>query len=787
MKQPRHAIAVLALAVTLAWPAAARARRSLNKVDRELKNIEGQLSYYLTTIKPPKQTMTKRERGKRLIDGMVLYRMKDYSRAAIVLMDIVSRFPGTSEADEAAFFLADSMFQQREFVVARKNFQKVVQSGRSNPYYQLALQRLLELEMRRAAVLGQPKTADAERFRQVEALLRKIESIPPGRREDSVDYVRGKYLFFRERVAEALKVFSGLGRSHPYHLQAVYFIGVCHIKAGRLNAAQATYKQLIDAVIFNRLKLENATERKVLQLIIMAAARLAYVRGKEPDVERAIELYNAVPRKSAYFDDALYERAWAYLKAKRYDRAVQALEMLNVANPKYGRADEARVLLGNLKIQTKDFGGAKAIFRKAANSLRPVVRKLRGLQDSGIEPKVIFNQLTSDNLDKFDIEIRLPKLALRWLRKQPELKRAMMVLDDMKSVQAMIEQSHKLIRAIERKLRLGSQISRFPALAAARARAADFETQLLRLRTALAAHLRDLVRSLMSAEDRARLDRLRKRRKELAARLEKLPKSSDAYNTRLKKIRELFDQIDSDALTVQLEVKNLENMLKAIESYYFRTIERQRVPKAVMKKNLAAVRKQIRVLKGLVQGLREDLADGKNNIGIGDAVMVYEKRLRKQYRAVLQREQQITAAAAQRLTPDKARRKARIDALLGRIGKAQQNLKGVNQRIDGYLAAKRAEVLRVLAEEKAKLSGYRQQVKLFAPSSQEVVGGVALQNFRKVSQRVQSVLVKADVGVLDVVWAIKNLAKGRYEKRESLFMRAMEALKRKYREPRGMK
>ena len=107
------------------------------------------------------------------------------------------------------------------------------------------------------------------------------------------------------------------------------------------------------------------------------------------------------------------------------------------------------------------------------------------------------------------------------------------------------------------------------------------------------------------------------------------------------------------------------------------------------------------------------------------------------------------------------------------------------ERIDGYLAAKRAEVLRVLAEEKAKLNGYRQQVALYAPTSKEVVGGVALQNFRKVSQMVQSVLVKADVGVLDVVWAIKNLAKGQYEKKESLFMRAMEALKLKYREPRG--
>lgn len=764
----------------------AQARRSLGKIDTRLRNIEGQVAYYLTTIRPPNTRLTGKALTKRLIDGMVLYRMKDYSRAAIVLMDIVNRYPGTQEAAEAAFFLGDSMFQQREFVVARANFQRVVQAGPTNPYYQLGLQRLLELEMRRAAVLGVRQSADPQRMKKVERLLALIEAIPPGRREASVDYVRGKYLYFRGRVQAALKVFGSIGRSNPYYVQAVYFLGVCNIKAGKLNAAAAVYQRMIDEVIFGYFKPKGRTQRRVLQLLIMAAARLAYVRGQTRDVEKAIEFYNAIPRKSPYFDDALYERAWAYLKARRYDRAVQALEMLNVANPKYGRSDEARVLLGNLKIQTRDFSGAKAVFRKAAQALRPVVRKLRGLQDAGVDPKAIFAQLTSDNLEAFDIKIRLPKLALRWLRRQPGLKRAMMVLDDIKAIRQMVDESHRLIRVIERKLRLGSQISQFPALAVARARAADFETNLLSLQGDLAAHLRHLVRDLLTPAERAELDRIRARRKQLEQELAKLPKSSDAYSTRVKKVRSLFDRIDSDALVIQIDIKNLEAMLKAISDYYYRTIKTQRMPRAVMKRNLAAVRKQIKTLKGLVQSLRDDVADARNNIGIGDAVMVYEQRLRRQYRAALRRERDIAAKAASRLTPGKASRKARIDALMARIGRARQNLASVNRRIDAYLAAKRKDVLRVLAEEKAKLAGYRQQMALYGPSSREVVGGVALQNFRRVSQMVQAVLVKADVGVLDVVWAIKKLAKSRYEKKEALYMRAMEALKKKYQEPRGV-
>ena len=80
--------------------------------------------------------------------------------------------------------------------------------------------------------------------------------------------------------------------------------------------------------------------------------------------------------------------------------------------------------------------------------------------------------------------------------------------------------------------------------------------------------------------------------------------------------------------------------------------------------------------------------------------------------------------------------------------------------------------------------GYHQQLAAYAPDGREVVGGVTYENFRRVSQRVYSVLVKADVGVLDVVWAVKNLTKTTYEQRDSEIMKALEMLKEKYREAR---
>ena len=778
------AIALLMVGLLVGPPEAA-ARRSVSQIRSQVQTIEGQVSHYLSSIKPPTRRLTHRQLMKRLIDGMVLYRMKDYSRAAIVLMDIVTHYKGSAPASEAAFFLADSMFQQREFVVARSYFHQVVASGSSNRYYQLALQRLLELEMRRSALIGVSQTAEPERLKQVQELLQKIQAIPVDRRESSVEYVRGKYLFFRNRVRDALAVFAGLGPKHPYYLQAIYFTGVCHIKLGRLNAASAVYERFIEKVLFGYYRPRTVTQRRIVQLVIMAAARLAYYKGREKNVEHAIELYNAIPRKSAYFDDALYERAWSYLKVKRYEQAVKTLELLAVSNSNYGRSDEARVLLGNLKIQTGDFAGAKDVFRKAAQELRPVYRRLRGYKDARLDPKLIFAQLTASNIEQFEIKIRLPKLALRWLRKQPEVKRALLMLGDLTAIKRMIAESHELMRTIQRKLKSGSQIGAFPTLAVARARAVDFESQLLGLRGDLSHHLQDILAPNASAQERAALERLRAERKRLAEALKAAPRNTEAYKTRIEKIKRMFNRVDSDALEQEIRIRYLEKALSALKSYYFRTIRTQRLPKAVLERNAVRLRKRIAALQSTIKDVRRDIADARSNVGIGDAVMQYEGQLRAQYKGVLAKEQQLAAAVVGRLTPDQQRRKVQIDALMAKMERLQGNLDQVNRRIDLFLAAKRAKVMRVLGEERVKLAAYSQQLGVYQPSSAEVVGGVALQNFRRVSQKVYEVLVKADVGVLDVVWAIKNLAKGRYERRESLYMRAMEALKTKYREPRG--
>src|SRR5262249_56376606 len=79
-----------------------------------------------------------------------------------------------------------------------------------------------------------------------------------------------------------------------------------------------------------------------------AAGRLHY-EGDQPS--DAIDHSLTISRHSPYFDGALFEVAWVYVKAKEFDKALRALELLALANPKSAMLPDVRILEGNLRIR----------------------------------------------------------------------------------------------------------------------------------------------------------------------------------------------------------------------------------------------------------------------------------------------------------------------------------------------------------------------------------------------------------------------------------------------------
>jgi len=93
-----------------------------------------------------------------------------------------------------------------------------------------------------------------------------------------------------------------------------------------------------------------------------------------------------------------------------------------------------------------------------------------------------------------------------------------------------------------------------------------------------------------------------------------------------------------------------------------------------------------------------------------------------------------------------------------------------------------AEMQKVLGEEGAKLTGYRTQLATLEGQSEDVVGGIALLNFRQVRQRFYDLVLRADVGTIDVAWAVREEHRTRGETLTRERARALQSLDDEYRD-----
>jgi hypothetical protein len=109
--------------------------------------------------------------------------------------------------------------------------------------------------------------------------------------------------------------------------------------------------------------------------------------------------------------------------------------------------------------------------------------------------------------------------------------------------------------------------------------------------------------------------------------------------------------------------------------------------------------------------------------------------------------------------PGDARVKAeQIESILERTHAVQSKLGNFNGHIDSILDARLKEYQSQLVDEKAHVLVYRTTLNGYVGESAEVGGGVVADNLKKVTKRFYDVVVRSDVGIVDVAWALKDSA-----------------------------
>ena len=718
----------------------------LERSERSLDDIEAR---YLN----PELAATNLPIATRFSDAKVAHTIGDYEKASILMLDVVTRTDRSyAPRREALFILADSLYQLRNFIGARGYLRELVDQG-TGEYYQESLERLLEIAY------------ETRNYEGVDALYAKLD----GSRAVSapVDYLRGKTLFSQGDYAAARASFERAAQERSLFSQATYYIGVCHVSEGNLDAARAAFVELETP------KGNSFDDDRIASLASMAIGRLAYEKG---DYNEAIRYYNKIPRNDPAFSDAAYEATWALVQLDELDAARRNVEVILFSEPTPERYTEAMLLRATLSVREKDYDTALASFRDVLDRYDPVREQFDAFAAKHGDLSVFFAGVVNE-----DLELRLPpglpsirtdyaeKTPREWLTEGGRMERALTMTGDLATTRDSIEEALAQLEQIEARLNSNARADAFPVIREGLSRSTSIESQLLSVRAALLARQEALTLPSLSGADASSYAQRKAAREALAARVDAIPKNASELDARGKAADENFTMMRRRLDELAYIIEDLRRELEAIES--LQRAEGQNLSPADLAKVeslKAEVSAELDALERERVELSRDIELARQQVGGGDTIATSEREIRLAYRRALADD----AAFLSRF--GSSAELTRIARIRDRIPPAEARVDGFNDKMYGLVDGKLTDLRDRIAVERKLLTDHRASLDEVTGSSRRVVGEVAFGNFLRQRSELDRVLLQADVGTMNVLFTKKEQVTGEIN---VLFQERTEELK----------
>jgi tetratricopeptide (TPR) repeat protein len=692
---------------------------------------------------------------RRVLDAQVLYNLKNYEEAATILLDVVEKYPGTLAYDDAINLLGEALYQAHDFYTARGYLEKAVVKKTGTKAESHALQRLIEISLR---------TGDYE---HVDEYLKRIQNLSLANMEPSVPYVRAKYYYFSGKLDDAMNALSAIPANSPYYLQGRYFVATIQVKRGDLAGAAVTFDSIV------KQQAPDDSGKEIQDLSRMAIARILYERSQ---FDKAIDAYGAIPRQSKYFADALQEQAWTFIKAKEWQKAYRALDLLLLANPETPDAPELRLTMGNLNLRMSNFFLANDTFGKVRDEFEPVHRQLQQVIVKAQADPTYFDTLVGKSLDKFDIATFVPPTAAKWVRAEPEVARMSTLATNVGEMQRDLEDSQKLVDRIDKVMKGSGRAGIFPDLASARTKSVEMLNLTVNIRQKVAGKMRALLEPTLTAEERAKLDALAMQRDGLQRQLTNAPTNEAAVKDHEAAMKAGYGDLDRQASELNVEIQSLDAQLVAVESYYRSSRSEQKIRPEDIQGPVRDMRTAIDELRTMHDQIREEIADATREATTAGSAGQADRETTQRLTELLRQEGEVQDAAKVRLSSNDRVAADRLGGLMARCDSVQGKLNEFDKKVDAQVEVRLDTVRKYLVTEKDELAQAGGKLGGIIDDSKMLGGGLAQAMFTKVADKFYDLVVKSDVGIIDVAWGLKDQKTGAVNKLTNQKNQEMKAL-----------
>ncbi len=693
----------------------------------------------------------------------MLLRTKDYQRAVAELSKVLELHRSGNVAEtgyaDASFMIGEAYFQSRQYLSARRHFREILDQGMKpifESYVGRAISRLVDVALR----TGDPESLDY--------VFARLDRVPASDRSGSLAYARAKVLFAKRDLAAARQALNVVPAGSDYALQSQYLLGVILIRevtplvtstpapgtapVASAAAAPAPVSRFAAAIEqfrkVTRMPAETAEHRHVVDLAWMAVGRLFHESDAYLD---AAEAYSHINRGSPEFATMLYELSWVYVRLGDYMRAQRALEVLAIMDPQNIEAADGSLLRADLMLRSGQFDKALSLYKSVEGKFDPIRDQVDRFLQSTNDPAVYYDKLTADQ--SVPTDDKLPPVVIEWAREQAEDEHVFGMIEDVNRSRELLRSGRRMAGKLNSVLTSPARIKALPELRARLQQALGFANRAARARRTLAEGLDDV-----SREASGELGEVRRVRRDLMKRMGWLPVTESDFARRdesgdrqWSKVSQTLQGMTIEAERLNALVNGLRRVLREADQH---GVTADSASRDRFRLEIEANERDLSTYRQRIDEYRNAIDAGRAQIGFGDQRYSDDEDTRRQFREVFARE--IALSAAGQAGEGAASYARSIQPLLLRADVIESRLDAQMRGIDEQAGVDARVLQRKVDAEVAILETSAQQLDTLDQQARLLVGEVAMKNFGLVRDRLKSVVLRADVGIVQQAWEVRE-------------------------------
>jgi hypothetical protein len=443
-----------------------------------------------------------------------------------------------------------------------------------------------------------------------------------------------------------------------------------------------------------------------------------------------------------------------YVRLGDVERAQRALEVLAVADPNGQNIADGSLLRADLMLRAGQFDKSLKVYDGVRTTYDPMRAKVDAFLGSTSDPAVYYDKLSQEQLDALDSSSLLPPLAVQWARDAEDGPAAFAVIDDVNQCKELIKQSNEMIEKLNAVLSSPNRVRAFPELKAGEEKALSLLNRIGLARLSLGQGMDDVDDGPLSGE----IASWRAKRRSLEKRLALLPATEADFQERDNQATRQWNTLSQALQRANLQVDTLQATINGLRRVLREgpAVGNVRTPQDIARfeAELSQNEHDLALYRAQMDALRKMVSAGRVQVGFGDQRFVEDAQVRLAYREALGNEVRLAGAGAagQKLQAYAAR----VSPLLRTAEETDAKVDAAMAELEHEVDKKTQEARDLVSRETRNVVEYGITLDKYDSEARLVVGEVAMRNFGLVRDRLRNIVLRADVGITEEAWEVRE-------------------------------